>query len=99
MLYLFPVIFLISGLAFPLALMFYWLTSNIWTMGQQFIVIRNMPTPGSIAHEQRQARLERKGKLNKLDTKVEITADAEDEAPKSNQRNQPVNKNRAKKRK
>ena len=99
MLYLFPVIFLVSGLAFPLALMFYWLTSNFWTMAQQFIVIRNMPTPGSIAHEQRQVRLERKGKLNKLDTKVETTAEAEDEAPKSNQRNQPVNKNRAKKRK
>ena len=96
MLYIFPVIFLISGLAFPLALMFYWLTSNFWTMAQQFIVIRKMPTPGSLAHKQREERLERKGKLFKSADAVEEVADEE---PQTNQRTQPVSKNRAKKRK
>ncbi len=45
MLYIIPFAFLFSGVAFPLALNIYWFTSNPWTMGQQFIVIQNMPTP------------------------------------------------------
>jgi YidC/Oxa1 family membrane protein insertase len=90
MLYVFPIIFAISGISFPLGVMFYWLTSNFWTMGQQFVVIRNMPTPGSIAYRQQQARLAKKGKL-----KVEPEAEAQVE-PKP-QRTQPVSKSRAKK--
>ena len=91
MLYIFPIIFAISGISFPLGVMFYWLTSNFWTMGQQFIVIRNMPTPGSIAHKAREERLAAKGKLPK---KAEIEEVIED-APR--QRVQPVGKARAKK--
>ena len=49
LLYILPLVFAFSGFTFPLGVMFYWLTSNIWTMVQQFIVIRNMPTPGSEA--------------------------------------------------
>jgi len=30
--------------------MMYWLALNFWTMGQQFVVIRSMPTPGSEAY-------------------------------------------------
>ena len=45
--------------------MFYWLTSNFWTMGQQFLVIRNMPTPGSEAALAREARLAKKNR-NKM---------------------------------
>ena len=63
LLYLLPFVFVFSGVAFPLGVMFYWLTSNIWTMVQQFLVIRNMPTPGSEAAKAREARLARKGKL------------------------------------
>jgi YidC/Oxa1 family membrane protein insertase len=93
MLYIFPIIFMISGVSFPLGVMFYWLTSNFWTMGQQFVVIRNMPTPGSIAHHQREARLAKKGKLPKA---AEAEA-VEEEAPKTTQRQQPAGKKRAKK--
>jgi YidC/Oxa1 family membrane protein insertase len=73
MLYVFPIIFAISGISFPLGVMFYWLTSNFWTMGQQFIVIRNMPTPGSIAHKAQQQRLLKKGKITveQVDATVE----------------------------
>jgi YidC/Oxa1 family membrane protein insertase len=97
MLYTLPAVFLFSGLTFPLGVMTYWLVSNFWTMGQQFIVIRNMPTPGSPAHKARQERLERKGKLPKLETTPAI----EEETPEleARQRNQPVSKNRAKKKK
>jgi len=92
MLYVFPVIFLISGVSFPLGVLIYWLVSNFWTMGQQFFVIRRMPTPGSIAHHERQARLVKRGKAVEA---PETPAEAEPELPA--QRVQPVSKARAKK--
>ena len=96
MMYLFPIMFAISGVAFPLGVMTYWLVSNFWTMGQQFVVIRNMPTPGSKAHSEREARLAKRGKLTpKADTPA-LGAEAA-EAPRQSQRVQPVSKNRAKK--
>ena len=91
MLWLFPIIFAISGISFPLGVMWYWLTSNFWTMGQQFVVIHNMPTEGSKAWHDRQARLEKRGKLT---AKSETTED--ESTPR--QRTQPVGK-RGKKRK
>jgi YidC/Oxa1 family membrane protein insertase len=93
MLYVFPVIFLISGISFPLGVLIYWLISNFWTMGQQYYVIRRMPTPGSKAHDERQVRLEKKGKISS--TTTETAPDIE--APQPNQRIQPVSKARAKK--
>jgi len=91
MLYAFPVIFLISGISFPLGVLIYWLVSNFWTMGQQFVVIRNMPTPGSIAHNERQARLVKRGKITQ-----EAPAETAEETQPA-QRVQPVSKARAKK--
>ncbi|GAA3878810.1 membrane protein insertase YidC [Leifsonia kafniensis] len=93
MLYLLPLVFAFSGVAFPLGVMFYWLTSNIWTMAQQFLVIRNMPTPGSEAAKAREERLARKGKLIAKDGDVIVV----EEPKKPAQRQQPVGKNRAKK--
>ncbi|RXZ51706.1 membrane protein insertase YidC [Agromyces binzhouensis] len=95
LLYLLPLVFAFSGVAFPLGVMFYWLVSNFWTMGQQFIVIRNMPTPGSDAAKAREARLARKGKLV-VETKGDAD-DAEPQKPSTTQRQQPMGKNRAKK--
>ncbi len=92
LLYVFPLIFLVTGLAFPLGVLIYWTVSNFWTMGQQFFVIRRMPTPGSIAHTERQARLAKKGK-----GQAEEIAAAEEEVEKPTQRVQPVSKARAKK--
>jgi YidC/Oxa1 family membrane protein insertase len=93
MLVLFPIIFAISGISFPIGVMFYWLASNFWTMGQQYIVIRNMPTPGSPAHHQREARLAKKGKLPKKTNEAEAVEEVE--TPR--QRTQPTGKTRAKK--
>jgi YidC/Oxa1 family membrane protein insertase len=97
LLYIRPLVFAFSGFTFPLGVMFYWLVSNIWTMGQQFLVIRNLPTPGSEAALAREARLakraQRKGIVVIDEGKPEVI-----EAPKSPQRQQPVNtKNRNKK--
>lgn len=52
MLYVFPVIFAASGVNFPVGVLLYWLTTNIWTFGQQFYVIKRNPTPGSPAYEE-----------------------------------------------
>jgi YidC/Oxa1 family membrane protein insertase len=97
LLYLLPLVFLFSGFTFPLGVMFYWLVSNIWTMVQQFLVIRNMPTPGSEAALAREARLAKKRQRKGI-TIVEEESSPEPETPKTTQRQQPVNpKNRKKK--
>ncbi len=49
LLYVLPVVFAVGGVAFPIGVLFYWTTSNLWTMGQQFYVIRNNPAPGTPA--------------------------------------------------
>jgi YidC/Oxa1 family membrane protein insertase len=100
LLYIFPLIFVISGVTFPIAVITYWLTSNFWTMGQQFIVIRNMPTDGSPAYQARIDRLAKKGKLPKeLQEKLdaEAAAKAAADLEEKTQREQPKGKNRAKK--
>lgn len=99
LLYILPVVFLFSGLAFPIGVMFYWLTSNIWTMVQQWLVIRNMPTPGSEAALAREARLAKKNRNKMSDDAAAIAAVIEEEPakPVTTQRQQPVSKNRAKK--
>jgi YidC/Oxa1 family membrane protein insertase len=60
LLYVLPLMFLFSGYYFPLGVVLYWLTSNLWTMGQQFYVIRRMPAPGTAAEEAYQKRREAK---------------------------------------
>ena len=97
MLYIIPFAFLFSGVAFPLALNIYWFTSNLWTMGQQFIVIRNMPTPGSDAWRARQDRLRAKGKLSAEE--LEVIEAREAKAQVQGQRVQPKSAKRAKKKK
>jgi YidC/Oxa1 family membrane protein insertase len=102
LLYLMPIFFAISGINFPIGVLLYWLTTNLWTMGQQFYVIRNMPAPGSEAEKALHDRQKRKGKeVVKLtlpglgnDTADDVVADDE---PKSGQRQQPKGKKRAKK--
>jgi YidC/Oxa1 family membrane protein insertase len=65
LLYVLPFVFAIGGIAFPVGVLFYWTTSNLWTMGQQFYVIRNNPVPGTPAAKAKQerdaAKRERKG--------------------------------------
>ena len=95
LLYILPLVFAFSGFAFPIGVMFYWLVSNFWTMVQQFIVIRNMPTPGSEAALAREARLAKKRRKKGIDE--ETPAEQAAEEPKKTQRQQPVGKNRSKK--
>jgi len=56
LLYVFPVVFAVGGVNFPIGVLIYWFTTNLWTMGQQFYVIRNNPQPGTPAFEALEAR-------------------------------------------
>jgi YidC/Oxa1 family membrane protein insertase len=61
MLYLFPVIFAVTGVNFPVGVLIYWSTTNLWTWGQQYYVIKRNPTPGSPAYEELQKKKIQKG--------------------------------------
>jgi YidC/Oxa1 family membrane protein insertase len=108
MLYIIPFAMIFSGVFFPLGVVSYWFFNNLWTMCQQFLVIREMPTPGSEAAKAREERLARKGKaLNakgKVVTQAEYEAEqqellrkAEAERAKQPKRQQPMSAKRAKK--
>ncbi|MFJ9061419.1 membrane protein insertase YidC [Streptomyces sp. NPDC102409] len=57
LMYIFPLIFAVMGINFPVGVLVYWLTTNVWTMGQQMYVINQNPTPGSKAQDQYLGRL------------------------------------------
>ena len=107
-LYVLPLGFIFSGVFFPLGVVVYWFISNLWTMGQQFLVIREMPTPGSEAAKAREERLARKGKALDSSGKIipiekyqaeqqRIFEEAERARASAPKRQQPVGKQRAKK--
>ncbi len=91
MLYVFPFIFAVSGVNFPVGVLVYWTTTNLWSMGQQFYTIRRMPAPGSEAERLQRARKERKAAAKG----IVAEAEPEVEAPRG-QRVQPKRKNRQK---
>lgn len=97
LLYLMPIIFAVSGVNFPIGVLIYWTTTNLWSMGQQFYTIRRMPAPGSqaeIALKERRARkAAAKGTTLQLD---EAPTTVLDEKPRPGQRTQPKRKDRAK---
>lgn len=62
MLYMFPIIYLITGVSIPIGVMIYWLASNIWTLAQQYILIHNNPTPNTPAYIDWEERMRAKGK-------------------------------------
>ena len=94
LLYILPVAFGLGGVAFPIGVLLYWTTSNLWTMGQQFYVIRNNPAPGTPAEaakiERDRAKAIRKGEL----PPVEAAPVAPLEAPRPAQRVQPKRQTR-----
>jgi YidC/Oxa1 family membrane protein insertase len=59
MMYAMPFIFVFSGPWFPIGVLIYWTTTNLWSMGQQYYVIRRNPTPGSEAERLFKERQER----------------------------------------
>ncbi|MEE4541044.1 membrane protein insertase YidC [Streptomyces sp. V4-01] len=86
LMYVFPLIFAVFGILAPVGVLVYWLTTNVWTMAQQMVVIRRNPTPGSLAFKQRQERLRAQGKL--VEAPEEVKAKEAVEAARAN-RTQP----------
>ena len=82
LIYLMPFFFAISGVNFPIGVLLYWLTTNLWTLGQQWYVIRRMPTPGSAAEKKLEERNRAKGREHKTVTLEELRAESE-KKPKS----------------
>lgn len=92
MLYAFPVIFAISGVNFPIGVLIYWSTTNLWTWGQQFYVIKRNPTPGSPAYEELQKKKSKKSGVIQS-PEIEVIEPVED---LKGQRNQPKKKKKKK---
>lgn len=61
MLYVFPLMYLFSGAAVPVGVLLYWTISNVWTLVQQWIMIRINPTPGTPAYLDWEERMRAKG--------------------------------------
>jgi YidC/Oxa1 family membrane protein insertase len=61
MLYMFPAIYAVGGSSIPIGVLIYWLTTNIWTMGQQYLLIHNNPAPGTPAYVDWEERMRAKG--------------------------------------
>ncbi|MER7394440.1 membrane protein insertase YidC [Streptomyces sp. NPDC000151] len=78
LMYVFPIMFAVFGINFPVGVLVYWLTTNVWTMAQQMFVIRRNPTPGSRAYTERQERLRAQGKLKEDPAEVEAKQAAEE---------------------
>ena len=98
MLYVFPIIFAISGVNFPVGVLIYWSTTNLWTLGQQFYVIKRNPTPGSPAYEELQKKKAAKAGANpELSTGSDSSTTVVEDAPR--QRQQPTRPSKKKKKK
>lgn len=82
MLYGIPASLLISGALFPIGVVIYWVTTNLFSMGQQFWVIKKMPPPAIAG-----------GKPSTEEERAEAAKRARDLAPKPGQR--PTRKRRA----
>ena len=93
LLYVLPVVFAVGGIAFPIGVLVYWTTTNLWTMGQQFYVIRRNPAPGTLAFEAKQHRDRAKGRI--IDAPATPNgAPAEAVEPPRQQRQQPKRQSR-----
>ena len=88
MLYLFPIIFAISGVNFPIGVLIYWSTTNFWTWGQQYYVIKRNPTPGSPAYEELQKKKAAKGliELPAVEEKAPEAPQGQRQQPKKNKK-------------
>ncbi|GAB7006536.1 hypothetical protein JCM18899A_40090 [Nocardioides sp. AN3] len=95
LLYVLPVVFAVGGIAFPIGLMIYWTTSNIWTMAQQFYVIRNNPAPGTPAAKAKEERDRAKAARHGGAVALEAPAATETvEETRPSQRQQPKRQSR-----
>jgi YidC/Oxa1 family membrane protein insertase len=100
LLYVLPLVFAVGGIAFPIGVLLYWTTSNLWTMGQQFYVIRNNPAPGTPAFAAKQKRDAAKGlKHGSEPAGTDTVVEPAPEAPRATPRQQPKKQTRQQRKK
>jgi YidC/Oxa1 family membrane protein insertase len=101
LLYILPVVFAVGGIAFPIGVLLYWTTSNLWTMCQQFYVIRNNPAPGTPAFKAKELRdKEKRARRGEPEPQVETTGTATAVVePPQPRRQQPKKQSREQRRK
>ncbi|HUW88442.1 MAG TPA: membrane protein insertase YidC [Candidatus Paceibacterota bacterium] len=97
MLYAFPLIFAVSGVNFPIGVLIYWSTTNLWTWGQQFYVIKRNPTPGSPAYLELEAKKARKSGIPLSETGSADSTQVIESPEVKGQRQQPNRKKPKKK--
>lgn len=96
MIYIFPVMYIFSGIMFPVGVLLYMMTTNIFTLCQNLWQLEFMPTPGSEAAEAKEAKELAKKEQEKEQLKISDPAKYEelygvpDERKK--QRKQPTKK-------
>ncbi|OZM82427.1 membrane protein insertase YidC [Pseudonocardia sp. MH-G8] len=83
MLYVFPIGVVVGAPFLPLAVLLYWVSNNLWTLGQQYVVYKRIDVEESAKREQaavtRQARAPRPGQKP---VRPEATPDEEDKPAK-----------------
>jgi YidC/Oxa1 family membrane protein insertase len=99
LLYVLPLVFAVGGIAFPIGVLFYWTTSNLWTMGQQFYVIRNNPAPGTPAAKAKVDRDAEKARRKGIVPEVAPEQPEEPERPEPPKRQQPKKQSRSQRKK
>ena len=105
MLWLFPVMYIFSGVSFPFAVLVYWLTNNVCNLCRTLWQVYCFPTPGSPAAEDKEKRDHRnenarREKAGLPSLEEEALAKAKEEAARKAsqgfQRQQPVRKRKKK---
>jgi YidC/Oxa1 family membrane protein insertase len=103
LLYVLPLVFAVGGIAFPIGVLFYWTTSNLWTMGQQFYVIRNNPAPGTPALKAKEERDAKKARKKAERSGIPLVEEApepqEETPPPAPPRQQPKKQTRSQRKK
>lgn len=105
MTWVFPVMYIFSGVNFPFAVLVYWLTNNICNLARSMWQVYAFPTPGSPAAEEKEVRdhdhenerRKREGKISLEDEElVKAKQAAELKETEGYQRQQPQRKKRRK---
>ncbi len=108
MLYIMPIGMLFFGLNMQIGVVLYLMTTNVWTIGQQFYTLRNSPMPGSQAEKEMIARKKAKEAKKALaaggngpasDAVAAANGKVQDAVPATRQRVQPVRTTRSKRKK
>ena len=101
LLYVLPLVFAIGGVNFPIGVLIYWMTTNLWSMGQQFWVIRNNPQPGTDAARAKEARDAKKAERKKVSVppSAEVLAAEAEASEQAQKRQQPKRQSKSQRKK